>query len=123
MRAIAEHATVATITATSQPVFAIELQRLGSRFAQRYGANNLPSDWEELHVTPPKWAATSIDYTPSPDARMAADPGVIFHGAQLAHGSKSSMRCKAADQESDQDDLRQARLIVAQWCNRRVHNT
>ena len=112
MRAIAAHATVDTIKATPQPVFATELQRLGSRFSQRYGANNLPTDWKELHVTPPKWAPASIDYAPSPDARMAIDPGVIFRGAQGAHERKSSMRHNKSDQGSDSNNDRQARSIT-----------
>ena len=85
----------------AQPAINVNVQQLydkGMIVHNSCTAKDLPSNLEEPHVTPPKWASTSIDYAPSPDARMAADPGVIFRGTQLTRGSKSSMRCKASDQ-------------------------
>ena len=78
MKAIAGHATVRSIAPTPQPDFAAELLKLGERFAQRFGAGNLPSGWDEPHVDFPPWVATSIDYEPSPAAREAMDPGMPF---------------------------------------------
>ena len=112
MRAIAAHTAVAQIVTTPRPDFATELQRLGSRFAERYGADNRPADWAVPHVVAPAWAATSIAYAPSPDARAAADPGVIFVGAHLAAvNGKGSLRVTNSDHRSTGNDDRQVNNI------------
>lgn len=78
MRAIAAHATLASIAPTPQPDFASELLKLGANFATRFGKGNLPAGWDAPHVDYPAWVATSIKYEPSPGAREAADRGVRF---------------------------------------------
>ena len=64
------------------------------------------------HVVAPAWAATSIAYAPSPDARAAADPGVIFVGAHLAAvNGKGSLRVTNSDHRSTGNDDHQVNNI------------
>ena len=124
MRAIAMHATVASIAPSRQPDFEAELRKLGERFADRYGDQNLPMDWKELHARSPAWVATSIDYAPSPNAREGADPGVVFVGAQRPGASAMTTLSKVPaatggaprmnESSSLQEDLPQACTCLTQ---------
>ena len=85
MRAIAQHASVAAITPTPQPVFEEELHKLARRFSAIYGEENLPRDWAELRCDAPWWVAASIDYAPSPGYVAASVTAPAVGGDREAH--------------------------------------